>query len=63
MLADLVKELNLLSDGEIEELELALKNEKASRQTREILEAAKQARQESTEGKAYAASTPGEIIQ
>jgi hypothetical protein len=63
MLADLVKELNLLSDGEIEELELALKNEKASRQTKEILEAAKQARQESTEGKTYAASTPEEIIQ
>jgi hypothetical protein len=52
-----------LSDGEIEELELALKNEKASRQTKEILEAAKQARQESTEGKTYAASTPEEIIQ
>jgi hypothetical protein len=63
MLTDFVKELNTLSDEEIEQFELALKKEKAARQINEILEAAKQARQESAEGKTYVASTPEEIIQ
>jgi hypothetical protein len=63
MLTDFVKELNALSDEEIEQFELALRKEKAARQINEILEAAKQARQESAEGKTYIASTPEEIIQ
>ena len=63
MLTDFVKELNALSDEEIEQFELALRKEKAARQINEILEAAKQARQESAEGKTYVASTPEEIIQ
>ncbi|HEX5152435.1 MAG TPA: hypothetical protein VFW07_13390 [Parafilimonas sp.] len=63
MLTDLAKELHNLSDEEIEQFELAIKKEKASRRINEILEAAKQARKEHEEGKTYVASTPEEIIQ
>ena len=63
MLTDFVQELHQLSDEEIEKFELALRKEKAVRQINEILEAAKQAKQESTDGKTYVASTPEEIAQ
>ncbi|MFT4154626.1 hypothetical protein [Parafilimonas sp.] len=63
MLTDFAKELHNLSDKEIEQYELALKKEKASRRINEILEAAKEARKEHDEGKTYVASTPEEIIQ
>jgi len=63
MLTDLAKELHSFSDEEIEQFELALKKEKASRKINEILEAAKEARKEHEEGKTYVASTPEEIIQ
>lgn len=63
MLIDFAKELHNLSDDEIEQFELALRKEKASRKINEILEAAKEARKEHEEGKTYVASTPEEIIQ
>ena len=63
MLTDFVQELHQLSDEEIEKFELALRKEKAARQINEILEAAKQAKQESVDGKTYVASTPEEIAQ
>ncbi len=63
MLIDFAKELHNLSDEEIEQFELALRKEKASRKINEILEAAKEARKEHEEGKTYVASTPEEIIQ
>lgn len=63
MLTDFVKELNSLSDDEIQQFELAIKKEKTARQINEILEAAKQAKEESEEGKTFVASTPEEIIQ
>ncbi len=63
MLTDFVEELHKSSDQQIEQFELAIKKEKAARQINEILEAAKQARQEHAEGKTYVASTPEEIIQ
>ncbi|MEP6682372.1 MAG: hypothetical protein ABJA35_03895 [Parafilimonas sp.] len=63
MLTDFVKELNSLSDDEIQQFELAIKKEKTARQINEILGAAKQAKEESEEGKTFVASTPEEIIQ
>lgn len=63
MITDFEKELNCLSNEELEQFELAIKKEKSARQINEILEAAKQARQESAEGKTYVASTPEEIIR
>jgi hypothetical protein len=63
MPTDFVNELHKFSDEEIEQFELALKKEKASRRINEILEAAKEARKEHEEGKTYIASTPEEIIQ
>jgi hypothetical protein len=63
MPTDFAKELHKFSDEEIEQFELALKKEKASRRINEILEAAMQARKEHEEGKTYVASTPEEIIQ
>ncbi len=51
MLTDLAKELHKLSDDEIEQFELALRKEKASRKINEILEAAKEARKEHNEEK------------
>ena len=63
MLTDFAKELHKFSNEEIEQFELALKKEKASRRINEILEAAKEARKEHEEGKTFVASTPEEIIQ
>lgn len=54
---------NILSDEDLNEIELAVKKEKTERKINEILESARQARKESAEGKAYIASTPEEIIQ
>ena len=63
VLNEIVKKVNTLSDEELNEIELAIKKEKAERKINEILEAAKEARKESAEGKTYIASTPEEIIQ
>ena len=60
---EIVNKVNSLSDDELNEIEIAIKKEKTERKINEILEAAKQARQESAEGKTYIASTPEEVIQ
>jgi hypothetical protein len=51
VLEEIVNKVAALSNEELNEIEIAIKKEKAERKINEILEAAREARQESKEGK------------